>query len=89
MNNQDLLNIAKRAAELHGTREENDLARLFQTAFRLSENENHDSHTNGEFAALKKIADFGIKTVFDVGANFGESTKTILTIFPEAYAHCF
>jgi FkbM family methyltransferase len=55
------------------------------------DNYNYDSHTNGEFAVLQRLADDGadIKIVFDVGANTGTWSLTAHDVFPDAAIHCF
>jgi len=49
---------------------------------------NCDIATNGEMAALRKYLRAG-SIVFDVGANIGEWTQTVLRLYPDATVHCF
>ena len=65
---------------------------LYRLANRLVFNHrgenNCDIATNGEMFVLKKyLAAAGV--VFDVGANIGDWTKTVLRISPSATVHCF
>ena len=88
VSSQELFKIAIRAAELRGTSEGAQLAQVFRDSYRLSENYNYDFQTNGELNLLKKIRPFGIKTIFDIGANFGEWAKFALSVFNDAQVHC-
>lgn len=49
---------------------------------------NCEIETNGEMSVLKKYLKNG-DTVFDVGANVGDWTKTVLGIIPDAAIHSF
>jgi len=49
---------------------------------------NCEIETNGEMFVLKKYLTSG-DVVFDVGANIGDWTKTVLNIIPDAAVHCF
>lgn len=49
---------------------------------------NADSYSNGEFTTLMSLIP-GCRVVFDVGANRGEWTETVLTINPALEVHAF
>lgn len=49
---------------------------------------NCEIDTNGEMFVLKKYLNEN-HVIFDVGANVGDWTKTVLDIAPNAHVHCF
>jgi FkbM family methyltransferase len=65
---------------------------LYRKALRFVRNYrnlNYDAATNGEQRLLRNIAPFGIKTVFDVGANDGSWALACAGILPGATIHAF
>lgn len=56
----------------------------------IREKSNYDHITNGERWLLAALARKGrLGTVFDVGANRGDSTASVLEVNPQATVHCF
>jgi FkbM family methyltransferase len=52
-------------------------------------NKQYDLHQNGEAGLLARLAPFGPRVVFDVGANEGEWAIAACTVLPEAEVHAF
>ncbi len=52
-------------------------------------NEGSSFHTNGEQVLLRKLDALRCRTVFDVGANFGDWSEEVLEIWPECRLHSF
>lgn len=49
----------------------------------------NDPELDGEYWLLERLGPFGLKTIFDVGANVGDWARTALTHNKSATAHCF
>lgn len=58
--------------------------------YQIQENWDYDIHYNGERWLVQTLAGRGLlKNAFDVGANCGDWTATVLEANPEAMIHCF
>src|SRR4051812_49097214 len=57
-------------------------------AWRFDGENNFDSYTNGELRLVRSVID-NCRVVFDVGANRGEWTETVLTLNPALEVHAF
>lgn len=47
------------------------------------ENFDHQMDKNGEYYILQRLADADLTTFFDVGANVGDWSKTVLDLYPD------
>ena len=52
-------------------------------------NFNYDGRTNGEFALLTKCRAHDMRIVFDIGANEGDYTQSVLDRLSDATVHAF
>lgn len=52
-------------------------------------NQNNDHLSNGEYFLQKKMSEFGVKKVFDIGANTGDWSKRIAELIPSASINAF
>jgi FkbM family methyltransferase len=62
------------------------LARFFEDAY---ENVGAELTEHGELELIRRLVPFGLKTVFDVGANVGDWSTAALERWPSASVHAF
>ena len=62
---------------------------LANNYIKFYENFSYDFHNNGESQLLKRLGDFNLRVVFDIGANVGEWTKMASKSLDNASFHCF
>ena len=65
------------------------LAGFCEQALFAWKNRNYDIRQNGEAALIERLAPFGLREVFDVGANVGEWAETACRALPTARVHAF
>ena len=65
------------------------LGDLFGRSVLAWKNKQYDVERNGEAALLRRLAPFGPKTLFDVGANIGDWSIAALRGIPTTHVHAF
>lgn len=65
------------------------LAQFCEQALHAWKNRQYDIRQNGEAALLERLAPFGLREVFDVGANVGEWAEAACRALPSARVHAF
>ena len=65
------------------------LYKLSKSYIRTYEGFSYRFAKNGEARLLRKLRDFNIQTVFDVGANVGDWSEIAVSNFPNAKVHAF
>ncbi|MCS6855225.1 MAG: FkbM family methyltransferase [Elioraea sp.] len=81
--------LARRLVRDRYSPEARALAEFCERALFAWKNRQYDIRQNGEVRLLERLAPFGLREVFDVGANVGEWAEAACRILPSARVHAF
>lgn len=81
--------LARRALADRRSEPTRALAALAEELSLTWKNRSYDIAHNGEHWLLRQVSPFGLRTLFDIGANAGDWTRAAIAEMPQAEVHAF